>query len=126
MPGILLVITILLLLFAHESGEILDLIGQKPYWLRIAACLVLVFPVAFLMGFPMPSGMIALSRSRKEHLFIWAWGSNGCFSVIGSAMVPIVATTFGLSSVLTLGALSYLCAAVAFSSLLRPSPIGKL
>jgi len=32
----------------------------------------------------------------KEHLFIWAWGVNGCFSVIGAAAAPVVATNFGL------------------------------
>ena len=33
-------------------------------------------------------------------MFVWAWGINGCFSVIGAALVPIVATSFGLSAVL--------------------------
>ena len=33
-------------------------------------------------------------------MFLWAWGINGCFSVIGAAVVPIIATSFGLSAVL--------------------------
>ena len=52
------------------------------------------------MGFPMPTAMTTLARLGKEHMFLWAWGINGCFSVIGAAAVPLVATTFGLAAVL--------------------------
>ncbi len=48
------------------------------------------------MGFPMPTAMTTLGRLGKQHMFLWAWGINGCFSVIGAAIVPIVATSFGL------------------------------
>ena len=58
-------------------------------------------PPAFLMGFPMPTAMTTLGRLGKDHMFLWAWGINGCFSVIGAAAVPLVATAFGLSTVLT-------------------------
>ena len=53
-------------------------------------------------------------------MFLWAWGINGCFSVIGAALVPIVATSFGLPAVVLVGAIAYLVALPAFFSVLMP------
>ncbi|QND60466.1 hypothetical protein [Mesorhizobium huakuii] len=61
-----------------------------------------------------------LARLDKEHLFVWAWGINGCFSVIGSASVPIIATSFGLGAVLQWSAITYFIAIPAFFAVLRP------
>ena len=44
----------------------------------------------------MSTAMTWLARLGKDHMFLWAWGINGCFSVIGAALVPIIATSFGL------------------------------
>jgi len=52
-------------------------------------------------------------------MFVWAWGINGCFSVIGAAAVPIIATAFGLPSVLEVSAAAYLLAIPAFLSVIR-------
>jgi hypothetical protein len=61
-------------------------------------------------------------------MFVWAWGINGCFSVIGSAAVPIIATSFGLSAVLMWAAIAYLIAIPAFFAVLMPSraPLARL
>jgi hypothetical protein len=61
-----------------------------------------------------------LSRLGKDHMFIWAWGVNGCFSVIGAALVPVVATGFGLSAVIAAAGGAYLLAIPAFRGVLRP------
>jgi hypothetical protein len=53
-------------------------------------------------------------------MFLWAWGINGCFSVIGAALVPIVATTFGLSIVLAISGAAYLLALPSFFAVLLP------
>jgi hypothetical protein len=68
----------------------------------------------------MPTAMTTLGRLGKDHMFLWAWGINGCFSVIGAALVPIVATSFGLPAVVLVGALAYLVALPAFFSVLMP------
>jgi hypothetical protein len=83
-------------------------------------CFGLIFPPAFLMGFPMPTAMTSLGRLGKDHMFIWAWGINGCFSVIGAAMVPLVATSFGLTTVLIVSGVAYLLAIPAFFAVLLP------
>jgi len=126
MPKIFLAIFAILVFYAFAIDYALDWIGALPYVLRIALCLALLAPPAFLMGFPMPTGMTTLGRLGKDHMFLWAWGVNGCFSVIGAALVPIVATSFGLPAVVLLGAAAYLIALPAFFSVLKPLPSGHV
>lgn len=120
MPRIFTAIFLILTLYAFTIDYALDWIGTLPYLLRIVLCLLLLMPPAFLMGFPMPTAMTTLGRLGKDHMFLWAWGVNGCFSVIGAALVPIVATSFGLPAVVLVGAVAYLVALPAFFSVLRP------
>jgi hypothetical protein len=120
MPRIFLAIAAILLTYSFALGPVLDRIGLWPYGLRILACLALLFPPAFLMGFPFPTGMGMLSRLGKEHFFLWAWGINGLFSVIGSVAVPLIAVLFGLKALMWVAAGSYLLALPAFFALLLP------
>ena len=76
---------------------------------------------ALLLGaLLMPTAMASLGRLGKTDMFVWAWGINGCFSVIGAAAVPIIATTFGLTAVLAVGGVAYLVAIPAFFAVLLP------
>lgn len=120
MPKVFLAIFGILAVYAFTIDYALDWIGTLPYALRILLCLLIVFPPAFLMGFPMPTAMTLLGRLGKDHMFLWAWGINGCFSVIGAALVPIVATSFGLPAVVLVGAFAYLIALPAFFSVIMP------
>lgn len=120
MPKVFLAIFAILATYAFTIDYALDWIGTLPYALRIMLCLLIVFPPAFLMGFPMPTAMTLLGRLGKDHMFLWAWGINGCFSVIGAALVPIVATSFGLPAVVLVGAFAYLIALPAFFSVIMP------
>ena len=121
MPFVFVGIAALLVLYGLFLHIPLDAIGTYPYGLRLVFSFLLVFPPAFLMGFPMPTAMATLARLKKDTMFLWAWGINGCFSVIGAAIVPIVSTAFGLSSVLYVGAGAYLIAIPAFFAVLLPA-----
>src|SRR5262249_917455 len=125
MPKIFLAIGALLIGYGLFLARVLDLIGPLPYWPRLLFCFALIFPPAFLMGFPMPTAMTSLARLGKDHMFLWAWGINGCFSVIGAALVPIVATSFGLPAVVLVGAVAYLVALPAFFSVLMPLQVRR-
>lgn len=120
MPFVFAGIATLLILYGLFLHIPLDAIGTYPYALRLLFSFLLVFPPAFLMGFPMPTAMATMARLKKDTMFLWAWGINGCFSVIGAAVVPIVATAFGLSAVLFVGAAAYLIAIPAFFAVLLP------
>ena len=123
LPIILLLIAILLIGYGVFLSPVLDAIGALPYLLRLVSCFALIAPPAFLMGFPMATAMTWLTRLKKDHMFVWAWGINGCFSVIGAALVPIVATNFGLAAVLEIAGVAYLVAIPAFFSVLKPSMV---
>ena len=120
MPKVFLAIGALLIGYGFLIEHVLDLIGTLPYALRLLCCFVLIFPPAFLMGFPMPTAMTSLARLGKDHMFLWAWGINGCFSVVGAALVPIISTSFGLTAVLVVAGCAYLIAIPAFFAVLLP------
>lgn len=116
-PIILVLISALLFAFSRTSSPLLDWVGGLSYWARLALAITVVAPAAFLMGFPMAAGMVWLARLGREHLFVWGWGVNSCFSVVGAVLVPIVAVTSGLDTVIELAAVAYLLAAPAFLGL---------
>ncbi len=114
MPAVFLAIATLLILYALFINQALDGIGALPYGARLILCFLLIAPPAFLMGFPMPTAMTTLGRLGKDHMFIWAWGVNGSFSVIGAAAAPVIATNFGLGAVIEIAGLAYLLGLPAF------------
>ncbi|MBI3673398.1 MAG: hypothetical protein HY245_08265, partial [Rhizobiales bacterium] len=119
LPKVLIAISLLLLAGSLFGDAVLDWIGGFSYAARLALSVALVAPVAFLMGFPMPTAMTTLARLGKEPMFLWAWGINGSASVIGAAAVPVLATSFGLASVLQVSAAAYLLALPCFFAVSR-------
>ena len=125
LPVILLAVGAILIGYGFFLDRALVLIGTLPYGWRLLICFLTVAPPAFLMGFPMPTAMTWLARLGKEHMFLWAWGINGCFSVVGAAAVPLIATAFGLSTVLAVGGTAYLVAIPAFFAVMLPVVRGR-
>ncbi|MCW5695694.1 MAG: hypothetical protein KIS96_03045 [Bauldia sp.] len=120
MPPIFVAIGVILIGYGLLLDPVLDAIGALPYVARLVLCILIIAPPAFLMGFPLPTAMAQLGLLRKESLFIWAWGVNGSFSVIGSAAIPVLATSFGLGAVLQFAGGAYLLALPAFFAVLLP------
>jgi hypothetical protein len=120
MPWVFVAIGLMVMGYGVWLDDVLNAIGTLPYGVRLMLCFALIAPLAFLMGFPMPMAMAWLARLDKQPMLIWAWGTNGCFSVIGAAAVPLIATSFGLSAVLAIAGLAYLVALPAFFAVLRP------
>ena len=118
MPVLFVVVAAMLFGYALYLNRALEAIGALPYAERLALCFLFIAPPAFLMGFPMSVAMTTLGRLGKEHMFIWAWGVNGCFSVIGAAAAPVLATSFGLASVIEVAAVAYFVAWPAFGGVM--------
>ncbi|MBF0152681.1 MAG: hypothetical protein HQL64_02945 [Magnetococcales bacterium] len=117
MPRIFLAIAAILALYGVALESWLPVIGTLSW--RTAACILLLFPPAFLMGFPFATAMTCLTQLGKEPFFLWAWGINGMFSVIGAVLVPLIAVSIGLSANLYLAGGLYLLAWPCFFGLLR-------
>jgi hypothetical protein len=62
---------------------------RLPDLARIVVSVLLIAPLAFLMGMPFPTGLKQLGV-RAPGLVPWAWGMNGVFSVLGSSAVILV------------------------------------
>jgi hypothetical protein len=89
---------------------------------KIALSLALIVPLAFFMGMPFP---LALARLRTDapHLVPWAWGINGCASVLSAILATLLAMTFGTRAVVFTAAALYLLAGLAFAGTSRaPKP----
>jgi predicted membrane-bound spermidine synthase len=87
---------------------------QLPRPARILIAVVLMAPLAILMGMPMPSGIRILRREAPE-IIPWAWGINGAASVSGSVGALVIALITGFNQALIVGAVLYLAAAFAIS-----------
>ncbi len=114
-------IGVILFVYALTLNQVLTSFDDWSYSARVTLCLALLAPLAFLLGFPFALGMSTLSNLHKEHFFVWAWGINGSFSVVGSVLVPVLSVLFGLSSVLLLSSAIYLFAAPCFLSFSKPA-----
>lgn len=119
LPIVLTLISLILIAYAFALPALFGWIGGLPFAAKTAATFALLAPLGTLMGFPMATGMGWLARLRRESFFVWAWGINGCFSVIGAAFTPIIATTFGLNAVLFSSAAAYALAVPAFLQMLQ-------
>lgn len=77
---------------------------------RILASVLLIAPLATVMGMPFPTGLRQLGE-RAPQLVPWAWGMNGVFSVVGSVVVILVSMVSNFTVALACGATCYLAAA---------------
>lgn len=83
-----------------------------PLPARAALVMLLLFPLTFLMGMPLPLGISWLRRTAAG-VVPWAWGLNGSASVLGSILAVALAVHFGFDQTLAVAAASYLCAGVS-------------
>ncbi len=85
---------------------------------RILASVLLIAPLATVMGMPFPTGLRQLGE-RAPQMAPWAWGMNGVFSVVGSAVVILVSMVSNFTVALACGATCYLAAAGVCAALWR-------
>jgi hypothetical protein len=78
-----------------------------PTAAKVLVSLAVLTPPAFLMGVPFPAGIRALAE-RNEAAIPWAWGINGCFSVLGASLATIIAVEAGFTALMGAAALAYL------------------
>jgi len=115
-------ITILGTAYAFVLPSLFTAAGTWTMVGRMTLTMVLVAPLAFLMGIPFPTGMSRIARARPA-LVPWGWGVNGFASVAAPPVGILLATSIGLTWATFLGTSLYLCAGllVARLSPLPPS-----
>lgn len=73
---------------------------------RIATVLVIVAPLALLMGCCFPHGA-RLVQSRDESALAWMWGANGAAGVVASIGAVMISMTLGIEANLWVAAAAY-------------------
>ncbi|MGD2126022.1 MAG: hypothetical protein PVG99_08080 [Desulfobacteraceae bacterium] len=84
-----------------------------PFWSRMALAILLISVLSFFMGWPFPSGLRVLAR-RFPRLMPWAWGINGCASVIGAVLGKYLAVSIGFRWLMFVACALYLLAVTTF------------
>ncbi len=106
----LLKILILIISFLFAYAFILTPVLQHTVHLNLLLKLFIVFlliaPLAFCMGIPFPAGLSIISKENSAEI-PWAWGLNGCVSVISTALATIVAVELGFMWVMLFAAFAY-------------------
>lgn len=107
---LVLLISFLLLLYILSLPWLLESSMGLPLWMKTIFSLVLIGIPAFFMGMPFPLGLHHLSMDNEAGV-PWAWGVNGCLSVVSASLATILAIETGFSILLLLGAAAYLVTA---------------
>ena len=81
--------------------------------LRILIALALIAPLAFFMGMPFPMALASLSLNAADQV-PWAWGVNGCASVVSAVLATLAAIHLGFSLVVLAALGLYLVAYASF------------
>lgn len=102
----------LLFLYAFLLPPLLHRTIALPLTWKALFALLLLAPPAFVMGFPFPLGLRLLS-DRDPAQVPWAWGINGCVSVLSTALATLAAVAVGLRMVMLAAAAAYLAATLA-------------
>jgi hypothetical protein len=100
-------LAIILLFAAVLLPPLLEELLSAPLWARLAATVVVMAPLGYLMGQPLPAG---LSLVRQERLVPWVWSVNGALSVLGSIGALVLAVNFGYTTTMLVGPACYLVA----------------
>ncbi len=90
-----------------------------PVAVKIGLSVAFIAPLAFCMGMPFPRALAAIP-ARDEAGVAWAWGINGCASVVSAVLGTLLAIHFGFTTVVWIALALYLGAAV-----LRPQTFGE-
>lgn len=90
------------------------LLGQLLGWpdpARVAVALALIAPLGLAMGLPLPLGLRRVAAKAPE-LLPWAWGINGCASVVGAVLATLLALHAGFGAVVLVALWLYLLTAI--------------
>jgi spermidine synthase len=105
-----LVIAAICIAYTLSLEEILEHFVHIPWRWRMVVTLALIAPLATAMGMPFPVGLQSL-RLQAPELVAWAWGINGCASVVSAVLAAVLAVHFGFTLVILAAVLLYLASA---------------
>jgi len=106
-------IIILSLVYLLSLDTLFTLFIKLPVIFKMAVAAVLIAPLAFCMGMPFPLAMASLAQHAKQDI-PWAWGINGCASVVSAVLATLLAIHFGFSAVILIAMVLYATCLLTF------------
>ncbi len=104
-----LLITLLILVYSLLMTPLLISTINLPVFMKVVFAFILISLPAFFMGMPFPGGIRLLDQGRKDQI-PWAWGINGCMSVIATALATLISVEAGFRVVMVFALLFYFVA----------------
>ena len=99
-------IVLILFTYSFVLTPILQQTVHVNLFLKLFNVFLITAPLAFCMGIPFPAGLSQISKMSSSWI-PWAWGINGCVSVISTALATIVAVEMGFTWVMLFAAIAY-------------------
>ena len=106
--SILLALVLLSLVYVIALPGLLQPWLGLPVALRCLIAGLLIAPLGFLMGMPLPLGMRLFHADNRA--VPWSWGVNSATSVLGAILAVVVAMNAGFTLTLLVGTGLYLLA----------------
>jgi hypothetical protein len=115
-PGSLMRITAIIVIFIMLYAMLLAPFLRNSIHLQMEirvfmSVLIIALP-SFFMGMPFPIGLRVVAEINKNNV-AWAWGINGCISVIAAATASLMAVEYGFIAVLLVSSAAYSMALIA-------------
>ncbi len=101
-------IGVLMLIHIVFGYQLIHLMIALPMAVKIMATAILILPLGFAMGMPLPAGLTAAGL-RSEGTAAWCWAINGAASVVASPMAVTLAMANGFNTVLIISLAIYGC-----------------
>ena len=114
-PHIILVLAALAVVYPLGLSPFFEAALGLELPFRLLISVGVLAPLSFLMGIPFPQG-VRMVGDAAPGLVAWAWGINGCLSVISSVLAMILALSFGFSWVLVGAGGAYLVGLIAVAT----------
>lgn len=107
--GAFLTIILFMIIHIFGGGSLIYSIIHLPLWIKGIIAMLLILPLGFAMGIPLPAG-ITIAGQHSSSTVAWCWAVNGAASVLASSFAMVLAMSKGFSVVLKVGMFCYLMA----------------
>ncbi len=111
----------LALLYLAFLPAVFEVLRPLPEVAKVAVSLALIAPLAFAMGMPFPLALHRLGEASPG-LVPWAWGINGCASVVSAVLAALIAIDWGFDAVILAACGLYAGAAIVYGVRLGKAP----
>ncbi len=99
-------LALMLVLYALVTLALVHVLQPAHLVLRAGAAVLLLAPLAFLMGIPFPTGLRALAGDETGRM-AWAWAANGFASVVAAPLAALIALEAGSRLLFVVAAVAY-------------------